>query len=162
MIRNPLIWVGTVAAVASVLGLPPADQPQPDPADVIVATVYEPVDPTLFQSEQRIRCSGKTLVISNIGFTLPLGQRPAVTIDGEPVTGPAVDKLLEDLSLRGAEYRFGAGCEQHPSEFLVRIYTIEKISGGHIRYRSARARIKDGRLYEYIGLRETTSFWFRS
>lgn len=155
--------VSTMAMLVAPLNSAPHDPPlEVDHGPGIPElTVYEPSGPSSFVSEQRVTCFGKTLVISNVGFVLPIWHRARVTVDGVPVGGPSIEQMVSDLSVRGAEYRFGAGCERRPNGFLLRIYTVERDHGDRIHYRSATARIRGTLLFDYRGLSETEGFWFR-
>lgn len=150
----------SLLSITVVMATPPPVEIDEGPG-IPELTVMEPIAPSSFVSEQRVTCFGKTLVISNIGFARPIWHRASVSVDGIPVGGPDIEKMVSDLSVRGAEYRFGAGCERQTGGFSLYINTVEIDREDRVHYRGAIARIRGTLLFKYHPLRESGGFWYR-
>jgi len=110
----------------------------------------------------RASCGANVLAVAGYGGGRPLDRVATLRANDRPVTGPAVRRLLDDLSHRRSVYRLTILCgESGRIEF--RIDEGEKQADGPVRYWSSAALVRGNRLVSYTGRQESDadSFWFR-
>jgi len=127
-----------------------------------VVMTREPHAASPWTQSVRARCGNAEIAIEGYGAGRPLDRAPRLRLNGRPVAGDAVERLLDDLAHRSAVYRVQVLCGQG-GEITVRIDEGEKRAGGPVRYRSGGALIRGNRLVSYTGLEasDADSFWFR-
>jgi hypothetical protein len=130
----------------------------PDP----VVMTREPYPPSYWNVSTQANCASSPLVISGYGASAPTGAKPKMNRDGQPVTGPEIDRLLADLSTVRAVYRFSVQCGR-TGVITLRIYEGEAQRDDTVRFRAGLATIKGNRLEFYTGLEpaDAETFWWR-
>lgn len=124
--------------------------------------VREPRPPSRWQQSTEAACGRTRIRFSGYGAAVHTGATPTVTIDGRALAGPRVPQLIADLSTVRGVYRFSVHCNRDGT-ITVTLIEGEAQSGGGVRYRSALARIRRGRLDFYSELEpaDADTFWFR-
>jgi hypothetical protein len=127
-----------------------------------VIMTREPTAASPWVQSVQAGCGDSTLSIEGYGAARPEDRAARVMVDGQAVTGDAAPRLLEDLSNRRAAYRFEILCGR-AGDFTIRLHEGEGQPGGTVRYRTANAVIRNGRLESYSGHApsDEASFWFR-
>jgi hypothetical protein len=130
-------------------------------APVVVMT-REPRAASPWEQSVRANCGRASLVLTGYGAAQPLSRVPTLRVNGRPVVGSSVGRLLEDLAHRRAAYRLAMLCNG-TNDVTMLIYVGERLEDGTIRHQSAAASIRGNRLTSYTGLRagDADSFWFR-
>lgn len=131
---------------------------------VPVVTAYEPRPALNWSTTTQGQCNSNVLSLSEYGNSTRPGAVPSVVVNGEPVVGKDVGRLIRDLSNKRAVYRITILCLR-AGDMLLRIYEGEGLGDdqGGARYRSTRAVIRGRTLLEYPGLQQidANGFWFR-
>lgn len=154
--------VTTGSFISALIVASAASQPAQPPIEVEFGPPAFPgpfAAPTSFNRVQSVECYGATLAMNNLGFRLPIGRRPTVTVNGRPVRGVSMAQMIEDLGVRGAEYRFDAACDRRSKGFRLYIFTAEAHGSDVCYYGSF--NIVRGRLVEYRSRRRIGhgGFW---
>ena len=127
-----------------------------------IISSYDPPPAQVWEQSLRLACGRTTLRIAGYGVSRPHGRPVAITVDGRPLTGAAVESLRRDLSGQHAVYRLGGLCPRDAGRIALVIQIGERTGTGP-EYRTASAMIVGGRLQAYTGLAptEASGFWFR-
>lgn len=127
-----------------------------------VVVTREPRAASPWEQTVRANCGRTSLVLTGYGAARPQNRVPTLRVNGQPVTGRSVGRLLEDLAHRRAAYRLAMLCNG-TNDVTMLIYMGERLEDGTIRYQSAAASIRGNRLTSYTGLQagDAESFWFR-
>lgn len=130
-------------------------------ADPVIAPRHPQAASPWVQSV-RARCGADALAVAGYGGGRPLDRVATMQVNDRPVTGPAVRRLLDDLSHRRSVYRLTILCGE-AGRIELRIDEGEKQADGPVRYWSSAALVRGARLVSYTGRQESEadSFWFR-